>query len=616
MNAILNKCQHVSCLILILLLMVIEARAQDVRVLRNQQGAATFAVIAKEGSSLGQLKKNTQEGVRAWLAEADPIYVLNERTDRSRPLDVQLKFDRVIPAGKIEIVRFHQFYRGIPIVGSGATISVARTTTGEVVTFSGPIVDSNVDLEAWNARLKPALNLLPAQDRARAQLVVLAEQGIYAYRVEDQPGGIGEPEERFFHAATGKEVLRRSLSAQSSFDHATLNLVMAHQQTNNPGTTGIVGFAGLRGSTYGKPIFSNIRLRMGDERLIVYDMQLHNELPAVVPTTWLFSPGTSSPYGIFGNADPNSFVFRTQDAFVRASKALSYLDPVMSPFGWDHDPASPFGIFTAAPLTLIANVDGTPDAADSEPDFCHGGLGATALATFGGWGDTREHPYPTNAYRQSAIVLCSPNLGVIFHELGHYIDDHSTYSILGTGVTTNTCRWDTPDEGHALRETVADMFGLYLTRKLYPALPYTLSTASPACNFQSIGRGSFLVHDPACMSKPQEAGWFDNDRPHASLSQACMPTQGYRLRSVVQASWAYLHGKLCLREAPYTCGLSFVTPSADHFAEAMIYALHLTNQHSYKSFFQSMWVYLWANYSNKEYTRFRAIFANYGLLDS
>jgi hypothetical protein len=214
----------------------------------------------------------------------------------------------------------------------------------------------------------------------------------------------------------------------------------------------------------------------------------------------------------------------------------------------------------------------------------------------------------------SCIYMCTDYVGHLLHELGHHVDMHAEYGIMGSDGGFDSCMQDTTDESVPLRETIGDMTALYLTKKLYPSLPYTFSTTTSSCSFTSIQMGGFAVHDPTCVDAVSDLGDFDVDRPSEDLDTPCDYNDGYRIRAVNQAVWAWLNRKACSTTAPYSCN-SLFGGNSDNFMAAMVYSLAVSNAQSYQSFFEAIELYYEYMVSASEADNFRAIMAKYDVLD-
>jgi hypothetical protein len=302
--------------------------------------------------------------------------------------------------------------------------------------------------------------------------------------------------------------------------------------------------------------------------------------------------------------------FRTQNHYHKMRTALSELDARQSGFGWDHHPSSSLSLFTPAPLNLLTNVDSTPSIGES--NRCNGALGVYNDCKLSGSG--LQHPYA--GQWTSCIYLCQNNVGTLLHELGHHVDNHATYGIMGSSIASNSCMPDTTDEAIPLRETIGDMTAIYLARKLYTSLPYNFSTATYPCTFRSIGQGTFEVHDPSCLGgKYSTIGDFDADRPAYSATQACTTSSGYRMRSVNQAVWAWVNRRFCDDQYPFSC-VTTIGGDSRMFMRGMIYAMTLSNAQSYQTFFENIETYIWVALGQAEADNFRYMMSIYGILDA
>jgi hypothetical protein len=535
----------------------------------------------------------------------------------------ELKLERTMepvasPASNRALVvhRYRQHYRGYRVLGPGETLAITSDGRGGVLSIMGAFVDSRQEL----AGLRNPIARDVAERTIRGSLeegtyltqlgfVAVPERGTMAWSAELH--GATGPSHMLLSASTGEVLDRRGQSAHSPSDHVPVALVRGTLMTDNPTTTLEVNFPWLPGSTWNGSYNPSTgwMLRMGTERMLVYDLkQANNALPTVYLAPQ-FQPNTAAPGSFFlATAASDANKFRTQNSFQKVSAALQWLDARHSSFGWDHAPNSPFGLFTPGPLNLLTNIDTIPET--GEANLCQGALGAFNACTISG--SSIQPAYP--GVQTSCIYDCVGRPGVLFHELGHYVDHHATYGMMGSSVQSGTCIPDTTDESIPLRETLSDMTALYLTRKLYADLPYDFSTANSPCTFASIGQGGSAIHDPACITSANQIGEFDDDRPSTSNTSACNISAGYRMTSVNQAVWAYLNRRLCDTQAPFTC-TSQRGGNADEFMSGMIYAMSLSNAQSYETFFENIETYLWVALGTAEADRFHNLMAVYGILD-
>jgi hypothetical protein len=404
-----------------------------------------------------------------------------------------------------------------------------------------------------------------------------------------------------------------------AFDHHPIGIV-AYEMEDNPETTVPQSFWGLPGSSFGKPFNpppGNQFLRLGDDRAAVYDFQEDNNSAPKIWTTLKFYPffNFALPYSIFIEQDKNSYAFKSQNIYHKLRSALGVIDPLKPLTGWDHHPNAPFSSSDKAPLSVFTNVDSSPEG--NENNSCNGAPGKFWSYKFGNEWKPTEHPYISGNYKTAVIGLCKQDESVLFHELGHYYDSHTTYGVMGDGLVSGTCNWDTPDESIALKETVADMTALYIYRKLYQTLSYDFSSSHTACEFTDLGIRTFRIHCALCTINDNFIGNFQEDRPLFDTNDPCQVSMGYNQPGIIQAFWEFINGKLCDPQAPYNCVPTGV--DADLGMKAMLYALSLSNLQSYKQFFENMGVYIfWYSFvfGNNEIQYYEDIMSHHGIIDA
>lgn len=577
----------------------------------TQENGAIFMV--EDGDALASFKR--------WVMNNTALLKLDPIKDASVLDELQLSARPPARFETLTVYRFEQTYRGHKVVGTEATIHLTVTDDGRAVAMTGTVLDPRVTYSGLSKRMNEdkAGNALLAGFRTRkaaanatmegTELVAVPSRRSMAYRgeitVNDQTEAIV-----VVSAVNGAVFGVEDSKHKSPFNHHPVQAV-AHEMDDNPGTTNKILFGGLPGSIYQgclPPFNGGCKLRLGDDRAAVYDLRRNHNATPTIWTTTQFQPFVNPPmpWGHFlanseaaGNAGDQ---FRTQNAFQKVSAALAIVDPLKTTQGWDHDPNAPFGVFTKAPLSVFTN---------ALSSFCDGDPGCTNTYKFtSSWNDV-EHPYVSNNYKTAVIALVTADESLIFHELGHYYDLHTDYGFMGKGLVTNNCVQDTPDESEALAETVADMTALYLYKKLYPGMNYTLSNASHPCVMQDMGVPG-VIHHNTCINNASQIRNFQNERPDADDSQPCNKSNGYNQGAIMQAFWEYLSGKSCDENAPYNCQTSFY--SADRGMRAMLYAESLSNLQSYEQFFENMGTYLLATYGAGHYNHFHEIMQHHGIL--
>ncbi len=597
------------------------------RLFLNSDGSV-HGVLAPEGGALFTPGGDVLASFKQWVRSQTSLLRLAPMSDDSPLIGIARERETVTSGGPILLHPFVQTYRGYPVVGPAERIRLLADSQGRVLTYAGTVVDAGVEYAGLDRRIgesAAASAILAAWEAANPSgqpgvgetlLVAVPERRTLGYRGEilsdEQVVGAVT-----VSAVDGAVLGIDNLRHESAFVHKPVN-VLAYQMVNNPATTAVTSFFNQPGSTFGAgclpaPPSIGCTLRMGNERAAVYDFEQSNNTAPTIWTTIEFQPHPNQliPWGWFSENNDTTFRFKTQNVFQKMAAALAVGDAAKGGAGWDHHPNAPFGLFTAPPVSVFTNIDSSPEG--NEPDTCDGALGWASFLTFNNTWAPVEHPFISNTFSSAAIALCSQDESVLFHELGHYYDMHSTFNALGTGLASNTCHWDTTDESLPLRETVADLTALYFSRKLYPAMPFDVSTTPTPCSFSSLGRGTSAIHGGACTPAVNGVGNFQVDRPSASNINACNYNNGYRIRSIQQATWEYLWGKNCATTSPFRC--SSVTADPDSFMTALLLAESVSNFQSYEQFFEMMTLALWVEEGLPTADRFRDIFSHHNIID-
>jgi hypothetical protein len=563
--------------------------------------------------------------------------------------------------------RYAQRYRGYPISGPDEVVSLT-SVDGAVISVVGAFMDSSIELAGFedpiDRQRAAALALTHAERDAELvelELVAMSELETMAWMatVEGSTGRVHIA----LAADTGELLSERSTAANDSFDHHPVS-INAYELGDDPGTTTTAMFYNQPGSSWTGSWNAQYGwlLRMGTDRLLPFSLGFNNNSVPSTSLTQQLWPNTNVPYSAFvATPASNANAFRTQNLFHKVNAALDELDTRHSPFGWDHPPGSPFGVFTPRPLNLITNIDKIPDytfcdedsdcasndceegychcADDSdcsgtmrclsapvhvfgsgpnddvcrEMDFCEYGQAKGVYSGCSPNGAQLQVPYP--GVQTSCLYSCDGVSQTTFHELGHYVDDQATYGIMGSSVNSNTCVYGTTDEAIPLRETLSDMTALYLVKQLY-SVDYTASATDEPCTFDSLIQSTNKIHNSTCISAASQLGWWPDDQANISDEDGeCDYYDGYRVRSVSQAVWAWLNRRTCGTSSPYTCYMLLVGGDGSEFMDGMIYAMGLSNAQSYETFFENIETYIWATESQYMADWFRTIMAKYGILD-
>lgn len=572
------------------------------------------------------------ETFKKWIADNVDLHLI-------APISSLSTLDGIRPAsvpssdfGELTVYRFDQLYRQHEIVGPHSAISLSVDRAGRALAFTGTVVDPRISysgledrisedqakesmLEIWRERVPDEFLLdtgsAPEPEISRIRLIAAPSLRVMGYQGQIRIG--------IHHAATvtvsavnGEEIAYDNVRRYNPFDHRTVD-VRAYSMSSDPDSFNQNHWIRYPGSTFGicstfpPPIVNKAcgcKIRMGDDRAAIYDFQNNNlELPVVWTADECFLDGSRDSY--LDEDDDSTLQFQTQNVYQKFRSGLIVIDPKKAESGWDHAPGSPFGAFEEPPLSVFSNVASCLGSTSVQ--------GWMAAYSFNEDWTPVEHPYPTTDFPTAAIALCNQDESVVFHELGHYYDLHSAYGFLGTGLTSSSCVWDTPDEARALAETVADLTAVYLYRDLYQLLPYDTSTTSSPCSFGPFGVNG-RVHGDSCTRTDSEVLSFFEQRPRPTPTGECSESSGYDQNAVMQAFWEFVSGRQCEATSPYSCESILINP--DRGMEAMLYAESLSNLQSYRQFFENMGVHILMNYGETEYGRYRDVMEHHDILEN
>jgi hypothetical protein len=275
--------------------------------------------------------------------------------------------------------------------------------------------------------------------------------------------------------------------------------------------------------------------------------------------------------------------FEIQDRYHKLVEALAVLDPLMAEAGWEHDAgieaAAPPPIVRPAELLLLYDTpcigaSGTAPGITSSTFVRQAEQELLDLPHYSPWNQlaaaqpgvcSTESDCNANltcmdgqcvgdpGFAMSTVNACTHgDPFVLFHEIGHYYERHAAYGFL-SGVDGEQCVADSSDEATPLGESVASMTALYLLRRLYPSLPYTLDTLGSGCSFGPLdSRLGAVIHQdcpPGGAEPLAYARSFACERPDSSAPDdqhpGCEISSGYHQAGVFQAWWQLLNGQHC-----------------------------------------------------------------------
>jgi hypothetical protein len=573
-------------------------------------GSALFTVDAATGQTV-------QGALEGWLRTSAP-YGLGSRST------LELRERRRSTSGALTTVLFEQTYRGVPLVGPAARVTV--TLAGDdAISVTGRPIDTLVEYDGQLRRLSEA-----DAASALAKAYVAAQRGATAPVVEGLTlvahsgagtlGWAADVHEPGFDAmaivvgAAHGATVTQQITDWYSLDHdRPVHMYVEEVGADPVDPPTVMAWdqpGSLTDSCPDPDDDDGCMVRMGTKRLSVYDYQDDNSDTPVVttmPITHLFQPG--EPWSKF-LALPPSWGFNEQNMYHKAVVATDWVDPHVSAMGWDHYPNVPWTSSEPSSLLLMTSVDSQSAAG---PYCGTGPQNLGALGVFRAYAFTEAEAAivdpPHGTASLPAISICQHDESVLFHELGHYYDAHLTTGVMGSGIDYDgTCVPDTSDEAPPLAETVGDMMAVALYAGLYPDLSYDLGNTSAPCTLGELGP-SGSVHGDGCGGPVQ----FDDQRPTSVANGACNRSAGYGQSALAQAWWEFLSGKTCATTAPYVCTTASRSP--DLGLQALLFALNQGNGQSYKELVYNMAVYVMFNGTQAELDRFVEAFSHHGLMD-
>ena len=256
------------------------------------------------------------------------------------------------------------------------------------------------------------------------------------------------------------------------------------------------------------------------------------------------------------------------------------------------------------------------------------------------WTDLPAHRPPVGPdERMGKLITLTEgfrSVDLLFHEFGHILDVFSARGTIGQGVIGSGCTGaddpmcqpacvlDSTDESDALAETLADFMGIYAIGRLYTGLTYD-NHCSAVSQIASAGAPT-PVHGPTCVTKAEEIRSFLDERPtepgYVPTDDGPIPTgkcgknSGYRQGALVSAWWEWTHGQHCSPAAPFACAaFGEEAFGASTGAEAMLYALGLTNKTYYRKFITDAETYLQCVHGDGLGDRWREVWCHHGGLD-
>jgi hypothetical protein len=574
------------------------------------------------------------EGLKKWTCDNADLYKLSPDIQPDG-LSFELSNKSTYVNRRISIVRFVQTYHSIPMYGRSQYITLVVIDKKDVLKISGRILDEKQHYRGLSNPISLEIAIESMRNHWTKQHtdVDIFVRDVRKVALPDKQmiGYVGEISKRIFtssrliqgeviiDAETGGLVLINELTEKAEINVKNVEAkVIGLQLKDNPRTETKRIFTGVPAKVFGD--FSTIHFeanpeldcddvwwtdyRMGnDTRFTILDFKNTDGSNAslianITVDACLFDPSVppffnSSTIDFLGNVlvTPG---FLAQDLIVKADRILNAIDPMMGelvqfgtfdldsehPYLWDHHPDVTES-FHQSPFIIVIN--SSSEFTDNNPGIFKGIWASEE--------DTESLdlplPHPTvyvprggGSKEQYIDVVCvrSPmpfHTHTFFHEMGHYYDNHNTFGIL---------------DGD-LQEIVPQLFSLYLHRKLYPKLPYTLATLSEEghCSLSYlIHQNAGLVVHPDCVDEQSD------------IAQSIeVSNDGYSIRAFTQAFWSLLFGVSCSADSiPIECDQPDNLPNnyEDRWMEALLFALQMGNFQGLVEFWDNMEIFISLNY--------------------
>jgi hypothetical protein len=565
--------------------------------------------------------------------------------------------------GLLTLLRFDQSYRGLPVFGADAVVTIIATKLG-ALGIRGAIVDAREEYDHFDSPssqeqaeeglLVRAAQFLavPPQELTIHDLRLIAfprlkkigwvasvRRGLMTVGtavIEADPAPVeGPPLLIYFHSDVGEGLADETpitVRADNPAENPTDGVLEPIDRTQ------LFDTSDIKGSTNG-PVFV-----LGNERVFGVD---GTDLTGV--NDFFATPALSSPTDQF-TSSPGTAAFRVQDTFAIVSDMYARTDKIMAG-RWDSalEGASLFppqefkprvAIWENAPLNtceFFTSVDGVAFCAGGEINLIGNDPGPLA----------NEYEQPLGGvvvngeqvYEALSFVAFEKGSGVDAevqtHEFGHVVDFFATSGLMNRGFGCQNCMPScvvgTTNEVGSLMESWAQFASLWYFRELYAfgAMPSSCGILSAVSRGQNPSAHreecrpsgkQFPVFlrpdDPDC---PQVPGEVTCDRPGPEDADPdtglCRTSYGYDVDSFFLPLWELLHAETCAADPPYVCtplpelGKE---PIGDVVGRALLHALRV-NTGTYQGFVDDMGVYISCNHGAQAFQEFNTVFCHHFL---
>lgn len=558
------------------------------------------------------------EGLRAWVRQNRDIYKISG-TDELYLRNLSSDHTQTFVNNRISIVRFVQSYREIPVYGGSQHVALVVIDSTDVVKISGDFVDEKLTYRGFERRISHN-DAEKAMRRHWAEQVSSGEIFIRSLREVAVPESLTIA----FVAEVSTPIFSSSRAIQGSIvvdaesgellgihNRPAEALVRGFELVDDPFSETLVIHENLPAHQVDNTVhfephivldcqpLSWVDIRMGDSiRSTVLNLNGSDTSGAQNITVGRCSSG-SPEEAFLGGLVLDGVVPTTiyaQDLMVKLQRAFSFIDPLMGdlfthgsthPYSWNHHPDVP-EIAHRAPVMLAVNSSG-------------GWVNGAPGIYFNIWAsqqdtDALDFPVPHPLVFVSAppeqhfslIVIRADvpfHTRTLFHEIGHYYDSFNSY---GTSSDNEP------------REILAQLFSLFIHRKVYAELSYTLTEMSNATS----GAGATII-GPCSLSAliSHSAGQVvhpdciqNEDQIARSIN---VTNNGYRIQAFTQAFWSLLFGVSCTGEGSMidcTVPDDLPTDYEDRWMEALLFTLQLGNEQSFVEVWENMEIFIQANY--------------------
>ena len=535
----------------------------------TQRGAPMFVVDDPEDATavLARLKQ--------WIAERPARAGLAAAMPDVEPLN-GLTIGEAAPRVHQTLVlhRFAQTYRGEPVVGAGADVTLTLAPGYGAVSVTGAVIDARETFAGWDARISPkaaaaaAATLFAGAAKSGEiepdaafmfgppRLVAIAEVRRMAWEIEvfhdgrdrgtllleaDSGGMLAfSPSAQFGPEDSVAITLRARTFASDFFAQPDPDKQIVADLTNDP-----VHGGPLLGSSFTPLVCDEDpdalpecgEVRLGNAEIVVLDAQLQQFYSDNTTHPWI----DASPSGEFlapppttpDEDSPGRPGAALQDYFYRLQATYSLIHKFHAGH-WDsnHHDATDFPLQLYKPRVILATNTDVPATCGLSQPGCTTYYFPYTVDEFTKEEIYDEHPeadLPAHVWGDSdkAEVMGFLGMGVdgfkspdlVFHEFGHIVDYFTATNFIGHGISGSGCSGANMPCSPACVPDSTDE-GLALAETVADMIDtfsvarlYTSVEYARCGAVSAISNNSGPVHDPTCIHDPAEVQSFADQRP-------------------------------------------------------------------------------------------------------